>query len=67
MRFCLNTDDPGISHITLAHEYDIAAPATGLSAAQIRQSQRDALDMAFIDSKQRQGLLDRAQQRVANN
>jgi adenosine deaminase len=48
VRFCLSTDDPGISNIDIAHEYEVAAPAIGLSAAQIRQAQADALDMAFL-------------------
>jgi adenosine deaminase len=44
----INADDPGISAITLRHEYEIAAPAAGLSLAQIRQAQRNALDVAFL-------------------
>jgi adenosine deaminase len=48
VRFCLNTDDPGISAIDLKHEYETAAPATGLSPAMISQSQEDALEMAFL-------------------
>jgi adenosine deaminase len=44
----INTDDPGISAITLRHEYELAAPAAGLSAAQIRQAQRNALEVAFL-------------------
>jgi adenosine deaminase len=26
VKFCLNTDDPGISNINIAHEYEVAAP-----------------------------------------
>ena len=58
VRFCLNTDDPGISNIDIAHEYQVAAPATGLSPEQILQSQEDGLDMAFLDRETRQSLLD---------
>ena len=47
VKFCLSTDDPGISNITIGHEYELAAPATGLSAAQIARSQTDAINMAF--------------------
>ena len=43
----LNTDDPGISGIDLRHEYEIAAPAAGLTPAQARQTQRNALAVAF--------------------
>lgn len=57
VRFCLNTDDPGISNITLAHEYEVAAPAIGFSAARIRQAQADALEMAFLGPDERRRLL----------
>jgi len=57
VKFCLNTDDPGISAIDIAHEYDTAAPAIGLTARQIRQSQLDALDMAFLGSEDKSALL----------
>ena len=54
----INTDDPGISAIDLAYEYDVAAPAAGLSVAQIEQLQRNALEMAFLNSAEKQALLD---------
>jgi adenosine deaminase len=44
----LNTDDPGISAIDLAYEYNIAAPAAGFSLEQIHQAQRNALEVAFL-------------------
>jgi adenosine deaminase len=43
----INTDDPGISGIDLAHEYEIAAPAAGLSAEQIAQARWNAAEIAF--------------------
>lgn len=43
----INTDDPGISGIDLAHEYEVAAPAAGLSADQIAQARRNAALIAF--------------------
>jgi adenosine deaminase len=52
----INTDDPGISGITLAHEYDVAAPAAGLSPEQIRQAQRNALEVAFLSPEDRAAL-----------
>ena len=60
VKFCLNTDDPGISAIDLAHEYNVAAPAVGLSAEQVRKSQRDALDMAFLSEQEKSQLLHKA-------
>lgn len=53
VRFCLNTDDPGISAIDIKHEYEIAAPAVGLSRPQIQDSQVDALDMAFLTNSEK--------------
>jgi len=53
VKFCLNTDDPGISDIDIAHEYAIAAPAIGLTPEQVQKSQQDALDMAFLSKEQK--------------
>ncbi len=52
----LNTDDPGISAIDLRHEYEIAAPAAGLSREQIRQTQCNALAVAFLSAEERAAL-----------
>lgn len=43
----LNSDDPAISGIDLAHEFEVAAPAAGLTPEHIRQAQRNAVTMAF--------------------
>ena len=55
----LNTDDPAISGIDLRHEYEIAAPRAGLTPAQIRQSQANALEMAFLSVSEKQTLRER--------
>lgn len=55
----LNTDDPGISGIDLPHEYRIAAPAAGLDAGMIRQTQLAGLKMAFISESNRRALRDK--------
>jgi adenosine deaminase len=52
----INSDDPGISDIDLPHEYLIAAPAAGLTDNQIRQAQRNALDVAFLSPEEKQAL-----------
>jgi adenosine deaminase len=57
MLVTLNTDDPGISGIDLRYEYEVAAPAAGLSPAQMRQAQGNALAVAFISDAERQALL----------
>lgn len=43
----INTDDPGISGIDLAHEYEVAAPVAGLSPAQVEQARWNAAEIAF--------------------
>ena len=55
----INTDDPGISAIDLRHEYEQAAPAAGLNEEQIRQAQRNALEVAFLSPEERADLLDK--------
>jgi adenosine deaminase len=52
----INTDDPAISGITLAHELEVAAPAAGLSAEQIHRARRDAVEMAFLSPGERRNL-----------
>jgi len=49
----LNTDDPGISAIDLPYEYEVAAPAAGLSIEQIHQAQRNALEVAFLSDQEK--------------
>ena len=43
----LNTDDPGISDITLEHEYRVAADSMGLPPADLRQLRENARRVAF--------------------
>jgi adenosine deaminase len=57
----INTDDPGISAIDLRHEYDVAAPAAGLSAAQIHQAQLNALETAFLSDDEKKPLREKRQ------
>jgi len=52
----INTDDPGISAIDLPYEYEIAAPAAGLSIEQIHQAQRNALEVAFLSNQEKAAL-----------
>ena len=60
MLVTLNTDDPGISGIDLRHEYTVAAPAAGLSPAQIRQAQRNGVAVAFVPEEEKQAMLNQA-------
>ena len=52
----INTDDPGMSAIDLPYEFDVAAPAAGLSREQIRQAQVNALETAFLSDEAREEL-----------
>ena len=53
----LNTDDPGISGIDLAYEYNVAAPAAGFSPEQIRVLQSNGLKAAFLSPEEKATLL----------
>lgn len=53
----LNTDDPAVSRITLPHEYDVAAPAAGLTPTEIHQIQSNGLAAAFLSDKTRAALV----------
>jgi adenosine deaminase len=52
----INTDDPGISGINLIYEYNVAAPAAGLSDELIRQAQKNALMAAFLSNEEKSRL-----------
>ena len=53
----LSTDDPGISAIDIHHEYNIAAVEAGLSIEEINQSQRNALECAFLSDIEKDHLI----------
>jgi len=52
----INTDDPAVQGIELTHEYQIAAPAAGLSKAQIRTAQENGLKMAFLTDAEKKAI-----------
>ncbi|ELY5881687.1 adenosine deaminase [Cronobacter sakazakii] len=53
----INTDDPGVQGVDIRHEYEVAAPAAGLSAAQIRTAQENGLKIAFLTDAEKQALV----------
>jgi adenosine deaminase len=57
IRATINTDDPGISAIDISHEYNVAAPAAGLTPQEIAQAQRNALDCAFLTPDEKAALI----------
>lgn len=52
----LNTDDPGVSGIDLAHEYRVAREKMGLSETDLRRLQENALQAAFLTDEERRSL-----------
>lgn len=55
----INTDDPAVHGIELQHEYQVAAPAAGLSNNEITQAQHNGLYMAFLTQEEKQELKQR--------
>jgi adenosine deaminase len=47
-----------VSGINLRYEYEVAAPAAGLTRDQIRQAQRNALEVAFLSVEEKNALLE---------
>ena len=59
----INTGDPGVSGLDLRHEYEVAAPAAGLTREQIRQAQINALETAFLSVEEKKELKEKAAHR----
>ncbi len=53
----INTDDPGISAIDISYEYTMAVEKVGLSVEQVRQAQRNALQVCFLSEEEKQALV----------
>ena len=60
---CLNTDDPAVEGIDLPHEYEVAAPAAGMTASEIRTAQQNGLTLAFLSDGEKAELSARAASR----
>lgn len=59
----INTDDPAVEGIEIAYEYNVAAPAAGLTRAEIEQAQINGLDIAFLSEPEKAELRRTAAQR----
>ena len=59
----INTDDPVISAIDLRHEFEVAAPAAGLTPAEIAQAQRNALEIALLTAGEKAELINTQKRR----
>ena len=53
----INTDDPGISPVTLREEFEIAAPKAGLTEEDTRMAQMNAVEVAFLSEDEKNALL----------
>ncbi|WP_067583164.1 adenosine deaminase [Endozoicomonas ascidiicola] len=59
----INTDDPAVEGIELPYEYEVAAPAAGLTQADIRQAQENGLTIAFLSEQEKAALISSANNR----
>jgi len=64
IRVTLNTDDPTISGIDLAHEYGLLQRELGLTPEEVRRVRRNGLEAAFLSPREKQELLERARRRA---
>jgi adenosine deaminase len=53
----INTDDPGISPVTIRDEFEIAAPKAGLTLEDTRKAQENAVRVAFLSGEEKKALL----------
>lgn len=60
VKACINTDDPAVEGIEQPYEFEVAAPAAGLSQEQIRQAQINGLDIAFLSDAEKEALREMA-------
>lgn len=62
----LNTDDPAVEGIDLPHEYNIAAPAAGLSQEEIYCCQANGLKIAFLSDSEKAELIKKRTSPIPN-
>ncbi len=60
----INTDNSGISPITLKHEFTFAAKAAGLTPEDTRKAQKNALEIAFLSDAEKDDLLEMKQSKA---
>jgi adenosine deaminase len=53
----INSDDPGISAVDLPYEFNVAAPAAGLTDDDTRKAQINAVRVAFLSREEQDALL----------
>ncbi len=55
----INSDDPAVQGIDIDYEYRVAAPAAGLTDAQMLSAQKNGLAIAFLSESEKRSLLDK--------
>ncbi|MDO6712088.1 adenosine deaminase [Aliiglaciecola sp. 2_MG-2023] len=55
----LNTDDPAVSNIDIAHEYQIAHEVLGISEQQLKTIQLNGVKAAFLSDDEKKALLNK--------
>ncbi len=53
----INSDDPEISAVDLPYEFNVAAPAAGLTDEDTRKAQVNAVEAAFLSAEEKESLL----------
>jgi len=53
----INTDNPGISPMTIRSEFNVAAVAVGLTPGDTRKVQKNAVEIAFLSEEEKEDLL----------
>lgn len=64
MQVTLSTDDPGVSAIDIAHEFNLAKTVLGLTKEQLESIQHFGVKQAFLNSQEKEALYIRAKQRT---
>jgi len=59
----LNTDDPGVSDIDIAYEYNVAAKEIGLTPAQLLTLQKNGLRQAYLSNEEKNQLIEQCKNR----
>ena len=52
----INTDDPAVEGIELPYEYEVAAPAAGLTQNNIRKAQENGLTISYLSDTEKEEL-----------
>ncbi|MBL4941487.1 MAG: adenosine deaminase [Colwellia sp.] len=60
IKACLNTDDPAVQGIEIKNEYEVAQQVLKLSDNDIKQLQKNALDVCFLSNSDKKALLENA-------